>query len=258
MTQWALSNSGQACRAIEVAYVDERIADAFVERLRRAWGRLRTGPGAEDVEIHPLGTARQLEIVEAHVADALAKGAVLLCGGERTGVGLGYPPTLLDRCKASMDVVHEETFGPVLAVVRVHGVDEAVRAVNAARYGLGASIWTGDVPRAERLAERLDVGVVDINNHAFAGAIAALPSSGTRATGHGIANSEWSLTTFCRPKVITIDSGDGPDPIWMPFDRDMRELGELLADAQIGRLLGAVKLPLLLRRRLAHIRSFFQ
>ena len=258
VTQWALSNSGQACGAIEVAYIDERIADAFVERLRLAWGRLRTGPGVEDVEVHPIGTARQLEVIEAHVADALAKGARLLCGGQRTGVGLGYPPTLLDRCTATMDVVREETFGPVLAVIRFRGVDEAVRAVNAAKYGLGASIWTHDIPRAERLAERLEVGVVDINNHAFTGAIPALPWSGTRATGHGIANSEWSLTTFCRPKVIAVDTGEGPEAFWMPFDRDMRELGELLAGAQIGRLLGAVKIPLLMRRRLAHIRSFFQ
>jgi acyl-CoA reductase-like NAD-dependent aldehyde dehydrogenase len=258
VTQWALSNSGQACGAIEVAYVDERIADAFVERLRRAWERLRTGPGAEDVEIHPIGNLRQLEIIEAHVADATAKGARLVCGGKRTGQGLGYLPTLLDRCTAAMDVVREETFGPVLAVVRFKGVDEAVRAINGAKYGLGASIWTGDVPRAERLAERLDVGVVDVNNHAFTGAIAALPWSGTRATGNSVANSEWSLLTFCRPKAITVDSGDDPELFWMPFDRDARELFDLLGDVQVGRLLGAWKIPLLIRRRLAHVRSFFR
>jgi acyl-CoA reductase-like NAD-dependent aldehyde dehydrogenase len=257
VTQWALSNAGQACRAIEVAYVDERIADAFVERLRRTWDRLRTGPGPEDVEVHPMGNLRQLEIVEGHVADALAKGARLICGGKRTGKGLGYLPTVLDRCTAAMDVVREETFGPVLAVVRFQGVDEAVRAVNGAKYGLGASIWSSDIPRAERLAERLDVGVVDVNNHAFTGAIAALPSSGTRATGSSVANSEWSLLTFCRPKVITVDTGDGPEPFWMPFDPDTRELGDLLADALIGKVLGAWKIPLLLRRRLSHVKSFF-
>jgi acyl-CoA reductase-like NAD-dependent aldehyde dehydrogenase len=258
VTQWALSNAGQACGAIEIAYVDERIADVFVQRLHRAWGRLRTGPGAEDIEIHPIGNLRQLELIEAHVADALAKGARLVCGGQRTGVGLGYLPTLLDDCTAAMDVVREETFGPVLAIVRVHGADEAVRAVNAGKYGLGASIWSSDLPRAERLAERLEVGVVDINNHAFTGAVAALPWSGTRATGNSVANSEWSLLTFCRPKAIAVDSGDGPEPFWMPFDPDTRALGDLLADAQIGRILGAWKIPLLLRRRLPHIRSFFQ
>jgi succinate-semialdehyde dehydrogenase/glutarate-semialdehyde dehydrogenase len=157
-----------------------------------------------------------------------------------------------------MDVVREETFGPVLAVVRFAGVDEAVRAVNASKYGLGASIWTRDLARAERLAERLDVGVVDVNNHAFTGAVPALPWSGTRATGHGVANSEWSLLTFCRPKAVVVDAGDAPEFFWMPFDRDLRELGELLADAQIGKVLGAVKIPLLMRRRLAHLKSFFR
>jgi len=257
ITQWALSNSGQACGAIEVVYVEENIAHAFIARMQRAWERLRTGPGTEDIEIHPIANARQLAIIEAHVADAIAKGAKLVCGGRATGEGLGYLPTLLDNCNATMDVVREETFGPVLAVVRIKSVEEAIRAINHAQYGLGASIWSGDTARAERLAERLDVGIVDVNNHAFTGAIAALPWSGTRATGTGIANSEWSLLTFCRPKAITVDTGDGPEPFWMPFDRDTRALGDLLADAQIGKLLGAVKIPLLLRRRLQHIRSFF-
>jgi acyl-CoA reductase-like NAD-dependent aldehyde dehydrogenase len=257
LTQWALSNSGQACGAIEIAYVEEPIADELVERLRRAWERLRTGPGTRDVEIHPIANARQLEVVEAHVADALKKGARLVCGGRRTGEGFGYLPTLLDRCTDAMDVVREETFGPVLAVVRFRGADEAVRAVNAAKYGLGASIWTRDVARAERLAERLDVGVVDVNNHAFTGAVPALPWSGTRATGFGVANSAWSLATFCRPKTIVVDEGSGPEPFWMPFDRDLEALGEALADAQLGRILGAWKIPLLLRRRLRRIRDFF-
>ena len=132
-----------------------------------------------------------------------------------------------------------------------------MHGINTAKYGLGASIWTHDVARASRLAERLDVGIVDVNNHAFTGAIAALPWSGTRATGFGVANSEWSLTTFCRPKAVVIDEGTGPEPFWMPFDQDMRDLGEALADAQIGRILGAWKIPFLLRRRMKRIKAFF-
>jgi succinate-semialdehyde dehydrogenase/glutarate-semialdehyde dehydrogenase len=130
--------------------------------------------------------------------------------------------------------------------------------VNAGKYGLGASIWTRDVPRAERLAEKLDVGIVDVNNHAFTGAIPALPWSGTRATGYGVANSEWSLPTFCRPKAIVVDEGTDPEFFWMPFDRDLFDLGDTLADAQIGRILGAWKIPLLMRKRLQAIRKFFR
>jgi acyl-CoA reductase-like NAD-dependent aldehyde dehydrogenase len=257
VTQWALSNSGQACAAIEVAYVDERIADAFVARLADAWKRLRTGPGEPDVDVHPVANEKQLAIIEAHVTSAIAEGAKLLSGGQRTGTGLGYPATLLDHCKPTMDVVREETFGPVLAIVRFRGVDEAVREINAGKYGLGASIWTRDIARAERLAERLDVGIVDVNNHAFTGGIPALPWSGTRATGYGIANSEWSLTTFCRPKAIVVDEADGPDFFWIPFDRDFMTLAHTLADAQIGKVLGAWKIPLLMRKRIARIKKFF-
>jgi acyl-CoA reductase-like NAD-dependent aldehyde dehydrogenase len=257
VTQWALSNSGQACGAIEVAYVQEDIADAFVAGLASAWARLRTGPGAPDVEIHPLGRAEQLAIVEDHVADALARGARLVCGGRRTGSALGYPPTLLDHCTSAMKVVRDETFGPVLAVVRVRGAAEAERLVNTSAYGLGASIWSRDVARARRLAERLDVGVVTINNHAFTGAVPALPWSGTRATGYGVANSRWSLLTFCRPKTVAVDRSSRPDPYWMPFDVDLGKFADALSELQLGHFRDALKLPGLLRRRARTLRKFW-
>jgi acyl-CoA reductase-like NAD-dependent aldehyde dehydrogenase len=257
ITQWALSNSGQSCGAIEVAYVENSIADAFVERLKQSWSQLRTGPGPDDVDVHPMGNGAQLQIVEAHVSDALRKGAHLVCGGSRTRHGLGYPPTLLDHCHGGMDVVREETFGPVLAIVRIQGTDEAVRQINAGKYGLGASIWTSDLSRAQRLAGRLDVGVVSINNHSFTGAVPALPWSGTRSTGHGVANSQWSLLTFCRPKALVVDRNADPDPYWMPFDRDLRDLGEALVFAQLGNLARALHLPLLMRKRVRRITTFF-
>lgn len=258
ITHWALSNAGQACGAIELVYIDHRIADRFVRRIGDAWARLRVGVGDfAQVDVNPLTTQRQLDIVTAHVEDALDKGATLVCGGHATGEGFFYLPTVLDHCTDEMDVVTEETFGPVLAIVRVDGAAEAVRRTNASRYGLGASIWTTDIPRAERLAERLDVGVVNINNHSMTGAIPDLPWSGVRDTGFGIANSELSLTTFCRPKSILVDESSAPEPFWMPFDPATFELGDLLADAQLIRLGRVWKLPLLLRKRLKRIESFF-
>ena len=257
ITQWALSNSGQSCGAIEVAYVENAVADAFVERLKQSWSQLRTGPGPDDVEVHPMANNAQLQIVEAHVSDALRRGARLVCGGTRTRRGLGYPPTLLDHCHSAMDVVREETFGPVLAIVRISGTDDAVRQINAGKYGLGASIWTGDLARARRIAGRLDVGVVSINNHSFTGAVPALPWSGTRSTGYGVANSEWSLLTYCRPKTLVVDQNPDPDPYWMPFDRDLHDLGEALVFAQLGKVLKALRLPLLMRSRVRRIKTFF-
>jgi acyl-CoA reductase-like NAD-dependent aldehyde dehydrogenase len=254
LTHWTLSNAGQACGAIEVAYVERPIADAFVERIRGVWEAM---PRAS---LAPLANRRQLEIVTSQVDAAIAAGATLVCGGPRgtSGGDLWYPPTVLDRCTEAMAVVRDETFGPVLAVVRVDGVADAVEAVNRSRYGLGASIWSRDVDRATRLAERLEVGIVNVNNHAFTGAIPALPWSGTRETGFGIANGPEALTTFVRPRVVTVDGSEGAELYFMPYDDTLREIGEALADAQIGVLGNAWKLPLLMRRRLAALRSFLR
>jgi acyl-CoA reductase-like NAD-dependent aldehyde dehydrogenase len=257
LTHWALSNAGQACGAIEIVYVDARIADELVERLRRAWARLKVG-ASELAEVAPLANRRQLDVVVAQVEDARAKGAKVVCGGAQTGEGLGYAPTLVDHCREGMALVDDETFGPVLAVVRVDGAAEAVRLTNRSRYGLGTSIWTSDIARAERLAERLDVGVVTINNHSFSGAVPALPWSGTRETGFGVANGPESLATFVRPRAVIVDEASAPETFWMPYDQALRDLGEILADAQIGKLARAWRIPLIFRSRGATVKRFFR
>jgi acyl-CoA reductase-like NAD-dependent aldehyde dehydrogenase len=254
ITSWALGNAGQACRGIEIAYVEQSIANEFIDRLRRAWTRLTPE------SVAPLGNKRQLDIVLAQVEDARAKGATVVCGGHRGEPrdNLWYPPTVLDGCDEHMAVMHDETFGPVLAVARIEGATEAIRHVNRSQYGLGASIWTRDLDRARRLAERLEVGVVDINNHAFAGAIPSLPCSGNRDSGFAITNGPDSLATFVRPRTTTVDASESPELYWMPYDGALRELGEILADAQVGRVLAAWKLPLLIRKRLKTVRGFFR
>jgi acyl-CoA reductase-like NAD-dependent aldehyde dehydrogenase len=257
ITQWALSNAGQACAAVEIAYVDDRVADALVEGLRRAWTQLRVGSD-RFADVGPMANREQFEIVASHVQDARAKGATVVCGGAPIGEGLLYAPTVLDRCTDRMKVVEDETFGPVLAVVRIAGAAEAIRRVNASRYGLGASIWTRDIARAERLAERLDVGVVTVNNHALSGAIPALPWSGTRDTGLGIANSAHSLATFVRPKATIVDRAKAPDFYWMPYDEALFTLGDIIAGLQVGQLGGVWRLPLLMHKRVRTLRRFFQ
>jgi acyl-CoA reductase-like NAD-dependent aldehyde dehydrogenase len=250
ITHWALSNAGQACGAIEIAYVEQKIADEFIERMRRAWERLTPE------SVAPLAHRKQLDIVVAQVEDARSKGARVVCGAA-SGEGLWYPPTLLDGCDERMSVMKDETFGPVLAIARIEGATEAIRKINRSRYGLGASIWTRDTARARRLAERLEVGVVNVNNHSVTGAIPSLPWSGTRDTGFGVANGPESLATFVRPRVTSVDEADGPELYWMPYEDPLRDLGETLADAQIGRIARAWRLPLFMRQRTKSLRDFF-
>lgn len=259
ITHWALHNAGQACGAVEIALVPSTIADAFVDRISAAWKKLSSAPGKfACVDVSPMTLEKQLETVECHVEQAVAAGAVLRCGGKRTGQGLGYAPTVLDRCTPDMTVVQEETFGPVLAVVRFDHLDEAIRIVNEGKYGLTASVWTRDTARGARIGERLAVGVVSVNNHSLSGAMTGLPWSGTRSTGFGVSNSELAFATFTRPQATVIDEATTPEPFWLPFDEDLYELGNLLADAQLGRITRAWKLPGLLRRRTKTIKSFFR
>jgi acyl-CoA reductase-like NAD-dependent aldehyde dehydrogenase len=259
ITHWALSNAGQACGAIEVAYVDRAIADRFVARMRDAWTQLRVGPAhGPSTDVAPLANRRQFDVVKQHVEDAKSRGATVVCGGAPVGKGLWYAPTLLDHCSDEMAVVQEETFGPVLAVVRVDGPVEAIRAANQLRFGLGASIWTRDIARGQRLAERLEVGVVSVNNHAFTGAVPSLPWSGTRATGFGVANSALALATFVRPRTTVVDRRKKHEIFWMPYDQTLVELGDILADLQVTRIERAWRVPILMWRRLKMLRNFFR
>jgi hypothetical protein len=139
----------------------------------------------------------------------------------------------------------------------VAGAAEAIRRTNESRYGLGASIWTRDVARGQRLAERLNVGIVTINNHAFSGAIAELPWSGTRETGYGVANSAHALSTFVRPRATVVDRSKAPEWFWMPYDETLSTVGNILADLQIGRFGRIWRLPLAVRERAKTVREFF-
>lgn len=249
---WGMHNTGQDCGSVERVYVLDPIADRFVAALTRAAQQLKVSTRAEEdaqASIGPLSNPMQLAIVEKHVADALAKGAVLCAGGKRSGRGLWYQATILDRCNHTMLAVNEETFGPVIAVVRVPNVDEAIRLANDSRYGLNASIWSADTAAAEKLARRLEAGTIFINNHALTGAMPFAPWTGVKDTGYGVANSEHALHTFARPRTIFVDSNKAPDPWWLPADALLVDMAERLALAQLGHFGAALKLPSIMSQR---------
>lgn len=254
VVQWGFQNAGQDCGAIERVYVVDAIADRFVDGVAAATKRL-TFEGPE-YDVGPLSMPRQLEIVEEHVQDAVVKGAKVLCGGKRTGKGLWFEPTVLDRCDHRMKVMVDETFGPVVAIVRVKDAEEAVRMANDSPFGLNASIWSEDRDAAVELGRRLDVGTVFVNNHAITGAMAFAPWTGTKESGYGIATGTHSLLYFTRPKTTVVDKNSDPDPWWLPLDATMVEVAERLSKAQLGQLLAALKIPLLMKKRVETIKKF--
>ncbi|OQQ14883.1 betaine-aldehyde dehydrogenase [Streptomyces sp. M41(2017)] len=163
-------HSGQVCSAGARLLVEDGLHDRLVDEIVRRASRIRLGgPFDERAQTGPLISAAHREKVEAYVARGLAEGAVLRCGGERpTGPGLDdgfyYPPTVLDECSDDMSVVREESFGPVLTVERFSGEAEAVRLANDTIYGLAGAVFSTDEAKAQRVAARLRIGTVWIND----------------------------------------------------------------------------------------------
>jgi acyl-CoA reductase-like NAD-dependent aldehyde dehydrogenase len=194
-------------------------------------------------------------IVEDHVAEAVAVGAVVRCGGSRTGQGYGFAPTVLDQCTNTMRVVREETFGPVIPIVRVADVDEAVALANDNDYGLGASVWTKDAARGATIARRLDVGMAWVNNHSITSTMTEAPWTGTKASGTGVAQSRHALPVFIRWRTLLVDTNRDPDAWWMPADASLDQLVDAVSRRSLGSLGATLSLLGVLGRRVRAIRA---
>ena len=210
---YAMANAGQACVSIERVYAEEAIYDRFLDKLTRKVAALRSGApaGPGSVDVGAITTARQLDIIEAHVADALAKGARVVVGGKRGDPpGRFFEPTLLVDVDHTMTCMTEETFGPTLPLMRVADAEEAILRVNDSRYGLGASVFARDGEEGERIARRLQVGAVCVDDAAVNYFALAAPMGGVKESGIGVRHGAEGIRKFTTPQTIVFS------PRWMP------------------------------------------
>ncbi len=197
----AMYNTGQSCCSVERIYVHEKIYDAFVAAFLQTVHDFKVGdPASEDTYIGALTRAQQLDVLDAQVADAKAKGATLLCGGHRlVGAGNWYAPTVFSNVNHSMELMREESFGPIIGIQKVSGDAEAVKLMNDTRYGLTAGVFTPDEARAKALLSQVNAGSVYWN--CCDRVSPRLPWSGHGDSGVGLTLSTYGIQTFTRPKA---------------------------------------------------------
>jgi acyl-CoA reductase-like NAD-dependent aldehyde dehydrogenase len=205
------TNCGQACLSVERIYVEQPVAEHFVELCVEKTKKLRLGPASDpDAEIGPMIRPRQLEKVEEQLRDAVARGAKILVGGNRRqDLGPNFiEPAVVTNVDHSMKLMRDETFGPVIAIQRVASAHEAVALANDSPFALSASVWTRDSRRGREIAGRLRAGSVMVNDVGSYYGICEAPHGGRGASGWGRSHSRFGLLEMVQVKYVDVD--------WLP------------------------------------------
>ncbi|MEJ0070605.1 MAG: NADP-dependent succinate-semialdehyde dehydrogenase [Pseudomonadota bacterium] len=197
-------NAGQTCVCANRLLVQDTVYDAFVGKLAEAVGKFKVGNGVEvGVTIGPLIDLKAIEKVEEHVQDAVKKGAKVVMGGKRHALGgTFYEPTILSNVDTQMAVTREETFGPVAPIFRFKTEDDAVRMANDTEFGLAAYFYARDVGRVFRVAERLEYGIVGINEGIISTEVA--PFGGVKESGLGREGSKYGIEDYLEIKYLCL------------------------------------------------------
>ncbi|HUC15293.1 MAG TPA: NADP-dependent succinic semialdehyde dehydrogenase [Acidimicrobiales bacterium] len=197
-------NNGQSCIAAKRFIVHEAVADEFERRFVEHMSALTIGdPLVDSTDIGPLATSSGRDDVEELVADAVVKGAKVLCGGERlTGPGWYYPPTVVSELTPEMRMYREEVFGPVAGLFRVGSAEEAVTLANDTEFGLGANAWTNDADERTLFVRDLAAGAVFING--MVTSYPELPFGGIKTSGYGRELSAQGIRAFCNLKTVWV------------------------------------------------------
>lgn len=198
----AYSYSGQRCTAVKRILVIDKIADILIEKLLTRIRKLKVGDPRGDATVTPLINEKSADFVESLVHNAIAQGAQLVTGDKREG-NLIYP-TLLDRVTTDMEIAWVEPFGPVLPLIRVSSIEEAIKIANRSEYGLQSSVFTNNLNTAYYIASKLEVGTVQINNKPERGPD-NFPFLGIKSSGMGTQGVKYSIEAMTRPKAVTIN-----------------------------------------------------
>ena len=221
----AYANAGQTCSGIERTYVVDEVADRFLDGIRREAERLRVGdPLAWDTEIGPMVSSQQAEAVSDLVDDALGAGAERVTGGPREVPGYSgrfIAPTVLAGVEDEMRIMREEIFGPVAPVIVVEDEAEALARANDSRFGLGASVWTRDRAKGERMARQIESGMVWINDHSYSHGALQCSWGGVKESGLGRSHSKFGFYECVNVKLVAWEPGLTRDFWWQPYDRTL-------------------------------------
>jgi succinate-semialdehyde dehydrogenase/glutarate-semialdehyde dehydrogenase/succinyl-CoA reductase len=195
-------NCGQSCVASKRFFVGKNIADEFIELFIKKASQLKIGdPMSMETDIGPLSSKSGFETISGIVEDAKEKGAEILLGGSQIdGKGFFYKPTILRNVKSNMRIAQEETFGPVAPITIVENESEAVKLANESEFGLGASIWTQDLAKADKMSRRIESGIVSVNNVVISDP--RIPFGGIKHSGFGRELSRYGMLEFVNLKSV--------------------------------------------------------
>lgn len=218
----AFFNAGQTCAAIERVYVVEDIYEPFVDAVIRLTQSLRQGPDTGfNVDVGAIIFPRQLQIIEDHLQDAVARGALVRTGGRRNPDhphGTFFEPTVVTQVDHSMRLMTEETFGPILPIMKVRDAEEALRLANDSPYGLNASVWTGNPDRGQAIARRVESGNVCINECLVNYLAVEAPWGGTKDSGIGRRKGPAEIRKYCHEKTVVEDLLNlKREAVWYPY-----------------------------------------
>ena len=232
----AFFNTGQTCMSVERVYVVESKYDEFVNLAVQQAQELKSGYSTElnsPFFMGPVTDQRQVKIIDGHLQDALDKGAKILTGGKRDG--MFYDPIVLINVDHNMKIMRDETFGPVMPIVKVKDEEEAIHLTNDNAYGLSASIWSNDISHAKRVADQVEAGSIIINDSIAQFGVPMLPFGGTKDSGFGRTHGKEGLLQFTRPYSFAI----GGAPVKLDVATVLREMGHYeLATMIMGVLFG--------------------